>query len=213
MKLYAGLLSLFTWKVRIALAEKGLEYETVVVPFSRRTWYVKPSELLAMNPKGQVPVLVDGDLTVYDSTIILEYLEDRWPEPPLYPRDPAARARCRQLEAAADEIFFPQVWELIDEVFRKSDPAARDAARVARATEALRRQYQDLERVLGGREYLCGEFGVADIGHFLTTTFATTLGAPVPPECPRLGAWYGRVGARPSAGECIAALTAAAQAA
>jgi glutathione S-transferase len=213
MKLYAGKLSLFTWKVRMALAEKGLVYETVIVPFSRSTWYVKPPELLAMNPKGQVPVLVDGDLAIYDSTIILEYLEDRWPEPALYPRDPAARARCRQLEAAADEIFFPHVWELIDEVFRKSDPAARDAARVARATEALRRQYVQLERVLGDRDYLSGEFGVADIGYFLTASFAGNLGAPVPAECPRLGAWYARVGARPSGRECIAGLVAAAQAA
>ena len=53
--------------------------------------------------------MVDGDLSLFDSTLILEYLEDQHPAPPLYPRDAAERARCRQLEAAADEILFPHV--------------------------------------------------------------------------------------------------------
>src|SRR5262245_53825112 len=134
MQLYSGPLSLFTAKVRIALAEKGLPYELISVPFSRANGYSpKLPEMLAINPKGQVPVLIDDDVKVYDSTLILEYLEERYPEPPLYPRDLKPRVRCRQLEAAADEILFPQVWELIAEVFYKPDPAARDHGRIEQA--------------------------------------------------------------------------------
>jgi glutathione S-transferase len=198
MKLYSGPLSLFTAKVRIALDEKGIAYERIDVPFSRQGYQPKHPDVLAINPKGQVPVIVDEGLALYDSTVILEYLEDRHPTPALYPRDVRERARCRQLEAAADEVFFPHVLELIQEVFWKADPAARDAARVAAATERIAGVYERLERELEGREHLCGAFGVADIGWFLTTAFATSLGAPPASSLPRVGAWLARVASRPS---------------
>ncbi len=101
MILYSGPMSLFTGKVRIALDEKGLDYELVSVPFSRAGYEPKHPKVLELNPKRQVPVLVDGDLAVYDSTIIFEYLEERHPTPALYPRDPARTATCRVMEAAA----------------------------------------------------------------------------------------------------------------
>jgi len=198
MKLYSGPLSLFTAKVRIALDEKGLAYEKVSVPFSRVGYRPKHPDVVALNPKAQVPVLVDGDVTLYDSTVILEYLEDRYPEPALYPRDVASRARCRQLEAAADEVFFPHVFELIQEVFYEADTAARDAGRIAAAVDRIGAIYERLERELDGREHLCGSFTVADIGWFLTTTFATTLGAPPAPRLSRVVSWLARVGGRPS---------------
>ena len=211
MKLYSGPLSLFTAKVRVALDEKDLAYELVSVPFSRARGYdPKHPEVLAINPKGQVPVLVDGPLALFDSTIILEYLEDRHPTPPLYPRDVVERARCRQLEAAADEILFPLVFELISEVFYK--PAGeRDEQRIARARAGIARHYDGLERRLAERPHLCGEYSVADIGYLLTVTFAANLGALLTDAHPRLQAWYGRVLARPPVAKEIAGLAGAAQ--
>src|SRR5690349_15127963 len=89
MKLYSGPLSLFSRKVEIALHEKGLSFERIQVAFSQTKGYSpKHPEVLAANPKGQVPVLIDGDLALYDSTAILEYLEDAYPAPPLYPALP-----------------------------------------------------------------------------------------------------------------------------
>jgi glutathione S-transferase len=199
MKLYSGPLSLFTAKVRIALDEKGIAYEKISVPFSRDKGYQpKHPDVLAINPKGQVPVLVDDGVTLYDSTIILEYLEDRYPEPRLYPRDVRERARCRQLEAAADELFFPPVYDLILEVFYKPRPETRDAARVERATAQIAATYDRLDRALATREYLCEDFSVADIGFFLTSAFAAGLGAPPSPSHRQVAAWIERVGARPS---------------
>jgi glutathione S-transferase len=212
MKLYSGPLSLFTAKVRIALDEKKIPYQLISVPFSRANGYSpKLPEMLAINPKGQVPVMIDEDLSLYDSTLILEYLEDRYPEPPLYPRDIKDRARCRQLEAAADEIFFPHVWELIAEVFYKADATQRDAARIDKATAALAEQYAQLNRLLDGREYLCGQFTVADIGYFLTAMFATSLGVPPSDAHPHVLAWTARVGSRPSVGREVEGMTAASQ--
>ena len=96
MKLYSGPLSLFSRKVEIALNEKGLAFEREMVPFSQAQGYApKHPAVLAANPKGQVPVLVDGALTLFDSTLIMEYLDDAYPTPPLRPAEPAARARCR----------------------------------------------------------------------------------------------------------------------
>jgi glutathione S-transferase len=199
MKLYSGPLSLFTAKVRVALDEKGVRYDKITVPFTRTAGYQpKHPDVLAANPKGQVPVLVDDGLTLYDSTVILEYLEDRYPTPPLYPRDVRERGRCRQLEAAADEVFFPHVFELIQEVFYKADPASRDAARVTTAMERIAGVYERLDRELAGREHLCGAFTVADIGTFLTAGFATNLGAGPAAALSHVHAWLERVGGRPS---------------
>ena len=199
MKLYSGPLSLFTAKVRIALDEKGIGYERIDVPFSRTKGYEpKHPDVLAINPKAQVPVMVDEGLALYDSTIILEYLEDRHPSPALYPTDVRERARCRQLEAAADEVFFPNVIELIQEVFYKPDPATRDQKRVAAAIERLGVAYRRLEGELQGRELLCGAFSVADIAWFLSIGFATSLGAPPDSSLKAVGAWLGRVASRPS---------------
>src|SRR5262249_15434274 len=125
------------------------------------------------------------------------YLEDRHPTPPLYPRDPAERARCRQLEAAADEILFPYVFELIQQVFY-APAGGRDDVRIARAHADIARHYDQLEARLGDRSYLCGDFSVADIGYFLTITFATGLGAALDDRHARLQAWYQRVAARPA---------------
>src|SRR5271163_616489 len=98
MKLYSGPLSLFSRKAEIALNEKGVPFERIMVPFCQAQGYSpKHPAVLAANPKGQVPVLVDGDLTLFDSTLIFEYLEDAYPVPPLYPKGAADRARCRLL--------------------------------------------------------------------------------------------------------------------
>ena len=85
-----------------------------MVPFSQAAGYSpKHPAVLAANPKGQVPVLIDGDLTLFDSTLIFEYLEDAYPLPSLYPAGAAARARCRRLELTADEILLPLVVRLM----------------------------------------------------------------------------------------------------
>jgi glutathione S-transferase len=102
------------------------------------------------------------------------------------------------MEAAADEIFFPSVWELIREVFYKPDGQGRDAAAVAAAQAALVAHYDRLERQLGEQAYLCGEVSVADIGYFMFITSATSLGQGLTEAHPGLQAWYGRVLARPA---------------
>lgn len=198
LKLWSGILSPFSAKIRIALAEKGLAYETCEVPWSReKLWGPKPEEFLAISPRGQVPVLVDDEFSVYDSTVIAEYLEERNPEPALYPREIQARTRCRQLEDEADSTIQFHVPALVQEVFIKRDEASRDQARIETASQALQGYYTMLDGELTGREYLCESFTIADIASFLAVGFGTTLG--VVPDA-NLHAWLERVRSRPTVG-------------
>jgi glutathione S-transferase len=198
MKLWSGLLSPFSAKVRIVLGEKGLPFETLEVPWSRKTlWGPKPPAFLAVSPRGQVPVLIDGDVTLHDSTVICEYLEDRYPAPSLLPREPAARARCRQLEDEGDFAMQQEVTPLVQELFTKTDDATRDMARAAAASKALAERYERLERELSGREYLCGAFSLADVATFMAVSFGATLGVAPTERTPKLAAWVERVRARP----------------
>lgn len=201
VKLYTGPLSLFSAKVRIALAEKGVDYEHESVDWSLEHRYLPHHpDVAKLNPKAQVPVLVDGDTVVCDSTLILEYLEERYPESTLLPSALAARARCRQFEAYADEILFPRVWDLIEEVFYPppADNDDRNEVRVGSAKDALAILYVALDAELAGRDYLCGDYTLADLSVFVMAQTAVTLGAPPDPGLGRLAAWFERTGLRPA---------------
>ena len=212
MKLYSGPLSLFTAKVRIALAEKELAVDRVEVGWTLQDRYLPHHpEVVALNPKGQVPVLVDGDVVVTDSTRILEYLEDRCPTPPLFPADPAGRARARQLEAWADEDLFPTVWTFIEEAFYPAEQAAegRDAERLETARRELAAHHALLDKELTSREWLAGDrFGVADIGAFVFASAVATMGGAPDPGHGALLAWMRRCAARPSVAADMAAMVA-----
>jgi len=204
MELYSGPLSLFTAKVRIALAEKGLDYERIEVGWSREDRYLPHHpKVVEINPKRQVPCLVDGELAIYDSTLIVEYLEDRHPTPALMPSGAEARARCRLLELEADEVLFPHVWELIEARFY---PGGDDGP-TARAADGIGRFQRRLATQLAAGPYLCGDFGVADIANFVFLFTAGTLGVPVSNDLEGLGTWFERVGARPAVAREVQAMS------
>src|SRR2546427_2313928 len=128
IKLYDFLPCPFGQKVRVVLAEKGLSYE--LAPIDIAQGEQRKRDFLRLNPFGRVPVLVDEDVTVYDSTIINEYLEDEYPEPPLIPTigESGLRARARLFEDFADTSFTPPVGQLMAEMSKPE--GERDAARL-----------------------------------------------------------------------------------
>ncbi len=162
IKLYDFLPCPFGQKVRIVLAEKSLEFE--LMPIDLTQGEHRRPEFVRLNPYARVPVLVDEETTVYDSTIIDEYLDDEYPEPPLLPAvgSSALRARARLFEDFADNSFTPQVGQLIAEL-HKGD-AERDAGRIARLRQSIDRVLDYLNHELQGQQYLATEFSVADIG-------------------------------------------------
>jgi glutathione S-transferase len=213
MKLYSGPLSLFSRKVEIALREKGIAFEREMVPFSQaRGYQPKHPAVIAANPKQQVPVLVDGDLVLFDSTLIFEYLEDAYPEPPLFPESAPERARCRMFDLTADEILLP----LIRPFMHRSEPPNPDPerrrAQEAAAEEAelaLLRHYDKLQAELGRRDFFCGRPSYADIALFMSILFIQRLKGPRLDGHPGLLAWYGRLLARPAFGGVAGEIAAA----
>lgn len=193
MRLYSGPLSMFGMKAEIAAREKGFDFELVMVPFENSVGYKpKHPEVLRINPKGQVPVLVHGDVELFDSTQIFEYFEDLKASPPLWPKDVAGRARARQLEMASDEVYFPHVVRLMGLQGKLDDPAA------VGALSACRDYYARMNRLLESRDYLAGPNTYADIAFFMAALFGDRMGAPITDATPRLLAWRDRIAARPA---------------
>jgi maleylacetoacetate isomerase len=143
MKLYGFWRSLASYRVRVALAMKGLQAEEVSIDLLKGKQ--NSGEYLAVNPQGVVPALVpdDGGAPLFQSLAILEYLEETRPEPPLLPKDPRGRARVRGLSlvAAADghPLITPRIRNYLEEEMRQ-DEAARNrwlAHWTLRALEAI----------------------------------------------------------------------------
>jgi glutathione S-transferase len=213
MKLYSGPLSLFSRKVEIALHEKRLSFERIQVPFTQTRGYSpKDPAVLAANPKGQVPVLIDGDLALYDSTVILEYLEDAYPSPALYPQDPKERARCRLLDVFADEVMLAGFRALMHRTEPHTADDPRFLANEVKASEAeplIAGHLAKLEGELSGRSYLCGAFSAADIAVFMAVFWIRRLGGPSLRATPDLAAWYARLSERPAFARVIEEILAA----
>ena len=185
---------MFGAKVQIAALEKGVPFELTMVPFIAGDAYEpKHPDVLRINPvKQQVPVLIDADVELFDSTQIFEYLEDRYPTPPLWPEGIADRARARQLEQKSDEVFFPNVIKL----FGLQD--AMQSAPAVAACAGCARFYEEMEGLLATRDYLAGPYTFADIAFYMAYVFADRKGAGMTSATPRLLAWRERVGARPA---------------
>ncbi len=188
IRLYSGPLSMYGAKAQIAAAEKGLALDLVMVPFDMtRLYEPKHPDVLRINPKAQVPVLIHGDLEIFDSTQIFEYLEDIAPEPPLWPNDVQQRARARLLEHRSDEIYFPHIIRLMGLQQTPEDPVA------VAARQAATGFYDAMENQIAGQDYLAGAFGYADIAFFMAQLFGERMGAPLERRHARLMAWRERM--------------------
>jgi glutathione S-transferase len=198
--------SLNVERVTLALGFKGLPVEIALVDPRDRT------RVREVSGQELVPVLVDDDgRVVFDSPVILEHLENRYPEPPLWPEDPARRA---ELDVFID--WFNRVWKrppnLIADEMSKPEP---DDARIERLGSSLAASLDRFERLLHGRQHLLGEdFSAADciafpflqyaVGiddddrHLFHRVLAHWLSTD---RHPRLAEWIRRVDERPRAGD------------
>ena len=159
---YEHPLSPYAQKVKIALDEKGVPYETKM-PAAIGTGQ-PDREFLKANPRGEVPALIDGETRIFDSTIILEYIEDKWPSPALLPKTPAERATARTIEDVMDTHFEPINWGMGEIRWFKRAEGERARNIEAHAAKQARGIYQWLERHLGERLWFNGEsFGWADL--------------------------------------------------
>jgi glutathione S-transferase len=193
---YEHPLSPYAQKVKIALDEKGIAYEAKM-PTAIGTGHVDQA-FLSANPRGEVPVLLDGDVAIFDSTIILEYIEDKWPAPALLPKEAAARARARTVEEVMDTAFEPINWGMGEIRWFKRAEGERARVIEARASGQARGLYEWLTRALGTGPWFGGEtFGWADLSVVPYLNGASGLGIGPQASSP-LGAWLARANERPS---------------
>ena len=205
LRLYRAPFSTNVERVALALAHKGLEAESVRISYEDR------SPVVEVSGQGLVPVLVDGEEVIPDSARILRYLEEKWPDPPLFPRDAARRA---ELGVFLD--WFNQVWKLAPNAMEDQLERERpddDAVRAHRAS--MRASLDGFEDLLDGRDHLFGDdFSAADCAAFPFLKYGAGLRDPDDDELfhrileehlalddgyPRLGAWIARVNERPRA--------------
>jgi glutathione S-transferase len=156
MTLYRAPFSTNVERVALALAHKGIDVESVVISYEDR------EPVIEVSRQPLVPVLVDGDEVIADSVRVLRRLEERHPDPPLFPRDPARRA---ELDVFLE--WFNEVWKLapnaIEDELEGDDP---DDERVAALAARMRASLDLFEQLLDGRDHLFGDFSAADCAAF-----------------------------------------------
>jgi glutathione S-transferase len=233
LALYHNDMSSCAQKVRLVLAEKGLEWESRHLDLRagehQRDWYVK------LNPRAVVPTLIDGDIVVPESNVINEYLDERFPDPPLKPAEPFGRARMRLWTKQLDEgvhdagiavlsfaLAFRHQYLTRGEAGQRMlesipDPVKRERRRdviengldspyFRNAVARLLTLYRDMDATLAAGPWLAGErYSIADAAF---TPYVVRLDhldvMGLLDRTPRVADWYRRIKARPSFDDAIA---------
>jgi len=201
LTLYEHPLSAYAMKVKMALLEKGLEFQPIVpdgLPNGTAA-----GAFVAASPRAEIPALVDGDVQVFDSTIILEYLEDKWPTPALLPKTPAERARVRMIEDVMDGLYEPNNWGVMEvtRFKRASGPLADQLVGFAKSN--IDRLQHWLEGELGDAQWFNGaQFGWGDIVCAPYINRSAAYGY-TPPAGSKLQAWFTRVNQRPAVAKVV----------
>jgi len=181
-------------RTKIALHEKGLAYDRVTLDLAKKDQ--KRPEFLKLNPYGKVPVIKDAGKILFESCIINEYLDEKYPNPPLMPKDPYLRGRGRVLVDYALNYTHEPYWALRGEMLKKESD--RNAAVVEEKHHALRHLLQYLEEALDDKSYFLGEMSLTDIDIVPRFLRMESYGALPSPSLPRLSAWLQRMKERPS---------------
>lgn len=192
----------FSWKVWLALEHKQVPY--VPWQMSLDAGDLRAPEYASVNPRRQVPAIVDDGFALYESAAIIEYLEDRYPDSgePLWPRDARARALARRVAAEADGYVFPQVNTLMLEFVGRGG-AGPEARTVAAARERLAAELDLMMRAVAGPFVAGHEPSAADFALYPMLALAARIEARVPESAlmalvpDRLRTWMNIVAALP----------------
>ena len=198
MKLYGFPPSPNTWKVRAVAAHIGLPLELEIVDLSKGRQ--RTPEYLALNPTGRTPTLIDGDLTLWESTAIMHYLANQKPNS-LFPSNARIRAdimrwQSWQLQHWSKEACEPLTYQRLVKKFLNLGPP--DAAVVEKGTECFHREARVLDAHLAKQPYLTGsELTLADISVAASLAYNKEAVMPLEPY-EHIRDWFGRVTALPA---------------
>jgi len=190
-KLYNTQRCPYARRTRMVLHEKGIDFEVNEVDLSN-----KSEEFLSVSPYGKVPVLRVNGSSLYESNIVNEYLDEVYASPRLMPENPEERASVRSWMAFADDYFFPSIFTV-----SMGPQRGYSEEQIQEAKEKLEDALSRLEHQLESREYLVGEYTLADIanaGNFHRLRGLAESGDVPPHKYPNVTAWMGRVESRES---------------
>ena len=187
MVLYSGTTCPFSHRCRFVLFEKGMDFEIRDVDL-----YNKPEDISVMNPYGQVPILVERDLILYESNIINEYIDERFPHPQLMPADPVMRARTRLFLYNFEKELFVHVSVLEDR--SNTDTAAQEHARAN-----IRDRLAQLAPMLLKNKFMLGEeFSMLDVAMAPLLWRLDHYGIELPKSAAPLQKYAERIFSRPA---------------
>jgi glutathione S-transferase len=181
-------------RVKIILAEKNLPYE--IVPIDLRAQEQKTPDYLKLNPYGKVPVLTDDGTVLYESCIINEYLDEKYPNPSLLPKEPGKKAKARILIDYGMAHFDSPYQKLRMELAK--EPKDQNQQAIDSAKADLRRLLKRFEDEIGDQQYLLGDFSLVDADLLPRFTRLEGFGVLPDPSLPRLGKYLERMKSRPS---------------
>ena len=199
--LYYGSGSPYAWRAQLALEHKALPYELKVLSFAAGD--TRKPEFLALNPRHRVPVLVEDDFVLYESSAIVEYLDDAYPGrgAPLFPGDARTRAIIRRMICEVDEDFDAALDPLTTQAFSKK-PEERDAKAIADSRKALVDELALVSQSMRG-DYLAGPLSAADYALYTLLAFVWRSEIKLPDLdadsmlTPQLARWKKRIEALP----------------
>jgi glutathione S-transferase len=203
--LYYGSGSPYAWRAQLALEHKALPYERNVLSFSDGD--TKAPSFRALNPRGKVPVLVDGDFVLYESSAIVEYLDEAYPGrgAPLFPGTARDRALARRLISEVDNYLDKAIDPIAEEAFGRK-PEERDPARLADAEARVAAEYGLFTAALRG-PFFVGPLSAADFAFFPLVAYLDRCQLRLPGFdaakllTPDLAAWKARIEALPYFGK------------
>lgn len=192
MKLYHRPDCPFCWKVRIFLQEAGIDLQEFSVELGR-----KHPDVVALNPNGTVPVLIAGDLVLWESAVIIEYLVDKFPQASLMTGSPEQRAIIRQIHSYSDNRVGKVLFPFIKQVRESENGKATDELHQSTTNEWAIIQ-ETLSVQLDDKDFFGTDFSVAECALIPRFTLALAYGLSLSDEFPNLKKWFWRCAKRPS---------------
>lgn len=190
--LYEHPLSPYAQKVKLALREKGIDFDVTMPAFGTE----EAAEFSQLNPRGEVPVLVHHQQAIFETPVILAYLEDTWPSPPLLPDTPTQRARVRMIESAMDTHFEANTWGMGEVTVFGRAPGELGESLLAIGKIEIRGWFDWLDGQLGDADWFNGDaFGYGDICVIPHVNGAARFDVH-PAANSKLAAWLARANSR-----------------
>ncbi len=195
LKLYCFPRSGNSREVKIVLAEKNISFQPIDVHANKEV--KETPDFKKASPKGTVPAIIDGDVYLSEAFLINQYLDHKYPDPPLLPQDEQKKEELLKFVASIDKKMVLNIGLLVIECLLKPKAEQREDFKEKKRAEVLAGM-RELDLMLEGKEYLFGDYSLADVAITPHLAALPILGSGIPAELKNLTAWFKRIQSKPS---------------